>query len=407
MLERSWPAEGATRVPYWVYQDEAIYREEQARIFRGDTWNYLCLEAELPEPKSFVTTFVGDMPVVVTRDAEGKLNAWENRCAHRGALVCMQPRGTAERFSCIYHNWTYDHEGNLTNVAFRRGIAGKGGMPADAKPESQAPKKLRVEAINGLVFGTLSQRVSPLESYIGPEILPRLKRVLIKPLKVLGTYTQVLPNNWKLYMDNVKDTYHASLLHLFFTRFRINRLTQKGGVFVSPDGAHHCTYTEMVEDAGDAYEKDGMRSAGSQTFSLENPEVLEQADEFGDRVSIQILSLFPGFVLHQIRNSLAARQVLPKGVDRTELHWTLFGFADDDEAMTRRRLLQANLVGPAGYISMEDGAATGFVQRGVAGSPERASVIEMGGATVGSGDSRITETAVRGLWKAWRRYMEV
>jgi hypothetical protein len=99
--------------------------------------------------------------------------------------------------------------------------------------------------------------------------------------------------------------------------------------------------------------------------------------------------------------------VVPKGVDRTELHWTLFGFADDDEEMTRRRLLQANLVGPAGFISMEDGAATGFVQRGVAGSPERASVIEMGGANVGSGDSRLTETAVRGLWKAWRRHMSI
>jgi len=407
MLSRTWPAEGVTRVPYWVYQDEDIYRLEQERIWRGDTWNYLCLEAELPEPKSFVTTFVGDMPVVVARGPDGALHAWENRCAHRGALVCMQPRGKAERFSCIYHNWTYDHAGNLTNVAFRRGIGGKGGMPAQAKPESQAPKKLRVESVNGLVFGTLSRDVSSLETYISPQIMTRLRRVLKKPLKVLGVYTQVLPNNWKLYMDNVKDTYHASLLHLFFTRFRINRLTQGGGVFVSPDGAHHCTYTEMIEDKGDAYEKDGMRSAGSQAFSLENPEVLEQVDEFGDRVSIQILSLFPGFVLHQIRNSLAARQVVPKGVERTELHWTLFGFADDDEAMTRRRLLQGNLVGPAGYISMEDGAATGFVQRGVAGSPDRASVIEMGGSVIGSGDSRITETAVRGLWKAWRGYMKV
>jgi anthranilate 1,2-dioxygenase large subunit/terephthalate 1,2-dioxygenase oxygenase component alpha subunit len=150
-----------------------------------------------------------------------------------------------------------------------------------------------------------------------------------------------------------------------------------------------------------------MRSAGSDKFRLEAPELLEQADELGDAVSIQILSLFPGFVLHQIRNSLAARQVVPKGIDRTELHWTLFGFADDDAAMTRRRLMQANLVGPAGYISMEDGAATGFVQRGVAGSPERASVIEMGGSSVGSGDSRITETAVRGLWKAWRSHMSI
>ena len=73
--------------------------------------------------------------------------------------------------------------------------------------------------------------------------------------------------------------------------------------------------------------------------------------------------------------------------------------------MTRRRLLQANLVGPAGFISMEDGAATGFVQRGVAASADRASVIEMGGAGVGSGESRITETAVRGLWQAWRSHM--
>ena len=174
MLSRTWPAEGATRVPYWVYQDEDIYRQELSRIWRGRTWSYLCLEAELAEPLTFLTTFVGDMPVVVTRDAHGALHAWENRCAHRGALVCMQARGKAERFACIYHNWTYDHAGNLTNVAFRGGIAGKGGMPADAKPESQAPRKLRVSSLNGLVFGTLNEDVASLEDYIGPEVLPRL-----------------------------------------------------------------------------------------------------------------------------------------------------------------------------------------------------------------------------------------
>jgi hypothetical protein len=31
----------------------------------------------------------------------------------------------------------------------------------------------------------------------------------------------------------------------------------------------------------------------------------------------------------------------------------------------------------------------------------------MGGATIASGDSRVTETAVRGLWKAWRSYMQL
>ena len=74
--------------------------------------------------------------------------------------------------------------------------------------------------------------------------------------------------------------------------------------------------------------------------------------------------------------------------------------------MTERRLRQANLIGPAGFISMEDGAATGFVQRGVQGARDRASFVEMGGRGVGSDASRVNETSVRGLWQAWRRHMQ-
>ena len=125
----------------------------------------------------------------------------------------------------------------------------------------------------------------------------------------------------------------------------------------------------------------------------------------GDGVTVQILGVFPGLVLQQIMNSLAVRQVLPKGVGRTELLWTAFGYASDDERMTDLRVRQANFIGPAGYISMEDGAATAFVQRGVQGAPGSASFIEMGGREVASDESRITETAVRGLWQAYRRHM--
>ena len=169
---RAWPAEGATRVPYWVYQDQDVYAEEQRRIFHGPTWSYLCLEAEIAEPQSFVTTFVGEMPVVVTRDATGKLNAFENRCAHRGALLCIKQRGNAKEFACVYHNWTYDLEGNLTGVAFRRGIQGKGGMPADAKPETEAPRKFRVASFCGLIFATLSEATPPLEDALAPRSRP-------------------------------------------------------------------------------------------------------------------------------------------------------------------------------------------------------------------------------------------
>src|SRR5438445_8229101 len=224
-------------------------------------------------------------------------------------------------------------------------------------------------------------------------------------VKVIGGYSQVMPINWNLYFENVKDAYHASLLHLFFSTFRLNRLEQKGGVIVGGDGGSHVSFTMMKTDSsGDEYEKAGMRSV-SGGYRLEAPQMLESVDEYGDGVSLQILTVFPGFVLQQIMNSLAVRQVLPKGVGRTELVWTCFGYASDDAQMTERRMKQANLVGPAGYISLEDGAATGFVQRGAAGASERSSFVEMGGRTVESNESRVTETSVRGLWQQYRRHM--
>jgi phenylpropionate dioxygenase-like ring-hydroxylating dioxygenase large terminal subunit len=402
---RTWPAEGLARVPYWVYQDEAIYAREQEHLYRGATWNFLGLEAELPGAGDFKTTFVGEMPVVVARDLQGTLRCFENRCAHRGALLCLKSRGCAKEITCVYHNWTYDLEGNLTGVAFRRGIKGQGGMPEDAQPGSQAPRKLRVESFCGLMFATLSEATPPVERYVGPEVAARIRRVMKEPVRLLGGYSQMLPSNWKLYFENVKDTYHASLLHLFFSTFRLNRLEQKGGVIVGGEGGSHVSFTMMRTDlTGDEYEKAGMRSV-SGGYRLEAPQVLESVDEFGDGISLQILTVFPGFVLQQIMNCLAVRQVLPKGVGSTELVWTLFGYQSDDERMTGRRLGQANLVGPAGYISLEDGAATGFVQRGVAGASSRASVVEMGGRSVESSESRVNETSVRGLWRQYRRHM--
>jgi hypothetical protein len=128
-------------------------------------------------------------------------------------------------------------------------------------------------------------------------------------------------------------------------------------------------------------------------------------DEIGDGIRLQILTIFPGFVLQQIQNSLAVRQVVPRGAGSMELHWTYLGFADDTPEMRRRRLKQANLVGPAGYVSMEDGCVGGFVQRGAAAAGEELSVVNMGGEGAESQATRATEASVRGFWKAYRRYM--
>src|SRR5437764_3421683 len=404
MPTHHWPAEGPTRLPYWVYSDAAIYEEEQERIFRGPTWNFLCLEAELESPNTYRRSSLGAMPVVVTRDKDGKLHAFENRCAHRGSLILLNESGEARDIICVYHNWSYDLCGNLTGVAFRKGLRGKGGMPPEARPETHGPRKLKLATLAGLIFGTLAADAPPLEDYLGAEIVGRIRRVMRAPVKVLGGYSQTLPSNWKLYMENVKDTYHASLLHTFFTTFRLNRLSQKGGIVVSPSGGHHVSYSLAADTGGKEYEQAGMRAA-QEGFGLEEPGLLEWRDEFGDGIGLQILSVFPTFVLQQTRNSLAVRRLVPQGLDKTELVWTCFGFADDDAEMTERRLRQANLIGPAGYISMEDGAAPGFVQRAVNSAPDVLSVVEMGGRGIASDDTRVTEAAVRGFWTAYRQYM--
>src|ERR1051325_11663739 len=111
-------------------------------------------------------------------------------------------------------------------------------------------------------------------------------------------------------------------------------------------------------------------------YRLEAPELFDAVDEIGDGISLQILAVFPGFVLQQIMNSLAVRQVLPRGLNSTALVWTCFGYASDDETMARRRMRQANLIGPAGYISLEDGAATGLVQRGAAAASGQSALVE-------------------------------
>jgi hypothetical protein len=81
------------------------------------------------------------------------------------------------------------------------------------------------------------------------------------------------------------------------------------------------------------------------------------------------------------------------------------GFADDDAPLQRRRLKQSNLVGPAGFVSMEDGCVGGFVQRGAAAASDEVSVVNMGGEGAESQETRATEASVRGFWKAYRRHM--
>ena len=407
-----WPAADFSRVPHRVYVDPEIHAREQERIFRGPTWSYLGLEAEIPAPGDYLLTSIGDTSVVLNRNAAGEPRAFVNRCAHRGALLCHRLRGHADMHVCVYHQWTFDLDGDLKAVPYRRGIRGQGGMPPDFDLGAHGLRKLRVEGHRGLLFGSFSDEVEPLERYLGDGIRALLDRTLPKPLEVLGYARQRVPANWKLYAENTKDPYHAGLLHLFHATFGTYRSTQKGGVTFDPLGRHSAIIAKVgTDDAAalqDAYSQTTFESVGENAspFRLSDPSLMAGRKEFDDGISNLIVLVFPSVVIQQIANTLATRKIVPMGPDEFELVWTYFGYADDDAELRAMRLKQANLIGPAGLISMEDGEATRIVQAAVRRENDAYSVVEMGGrGEISEPDHLVTEVPIRGMWREYCRLM--
>ncbi|WP_293969310.1 anthranilate 1,2-dioxygenase large subunit AndAc [Sphingomonas sp.] len=405
-IETKFARTDGSRVPYSVFSSDDIYQREQERIFRGPTWNFLGLEAEIPNTNDYKSTFVGDTPVVMTRSSDGDIAAWVNRCAHRGAILCRYKRGNAATHDCVYHQWSYDPRGALIGVPFRRGQKGAPGMPADFKPSDHGLQRLRVDSYKGLVFATFSEEIESLADYIGPIMRPYVDRVFCKPVEYLGCTRQYSSSNWKLYLENVKDPYHASLLHMFHTTFNIFRAGMRAHSLIGRGGLHSLFMSiKEGHDDGSAYKDQNIRSF-DEGFALQDTSLLALVPEYEEVASNHIQAIFPQLVIQQIHNTLVARQLLPKGPNNFELVFHFFGYADDTPEMRALRIKQANLVGPAGYISMEDTEATELVQQGTAASPHLSSVIEMGRSDE-SGTSTITEEMIRSFWRAYRDLMDL
>jgi anthranilate 1,2-dioxygenase large subunit len=404
-----WPALDYSRVPYRLYHDAELYGREQERIFRGPVWNFLGLDAEIPNPGDFRATYVGETPVIFNRDRSRTVKAFVNRCAHRGALVRREVSGNAEQHICIYHQWCYGLDGGLTAIPFRRGIRGEGGLGASFDMGAHGLRPLRVDHVNGMLFGTLAEDADPLEDYLGASVLAQLRRLFDRPVRVLGYNRQRIRGNWKLYAENTRDNYHASLLHEFLVTFGLDRSTQVGGVKMDSRHRHNITWAEADSDTEEfARQAYGSASVRNDFLSLKEPALVTFHPERADKLNIAITSVFPSAVFVQISNSLAVRQIRPRGVDEVEVFQTMLGYADDPPEMTLHRLRQANLVGPAGLVSMEDGEAIEIAQRASKPDLDRSTVIELGGAGVISDrDYRVTDVPLRGFWSYYAELLGI
>lgn len=399
-----WPAEGDCRAPYWIYTDEAIYRRELERIFEGPTWSYVALECEIPHPGDYKRSMIGERSVLIVRGEDGAVNGFLNRCAHRGVQLCQHDSGHVQEFMCPYHQWTYDLGGRLLGLPFRTGVKGHGGMPPDFKLSDHGLTPVRIHVRRGAVFATFHEATPVFEDYLGPKILDFYDRVFDgRQLRLLGYSRQRLASNWKLMIENIRDTCHASLLHVFFVTFGLFRVDQPSKVRTDESGLH----AALISERGRQELTDGTRQMPSfkPDLTLQDPRLLETAREFPGDATVIMHTIWPNLILQQQSNTLATRQLVPRGPSEFDLHWTFFGYADDDEAMTQRRLRQANLMGPGGLVSMDDGEIVARAHEGFRAGPDGAGIAEMDGRDYADRDHMVTDVALRAFYRGYRKVM--
>lgn len=147
-----------------IFTDPQLFEFEIKHIFEGN-WVFLAHESQIPEPGDYFTLTLGRQPVIITRDKQHALHALINSCAHRGAMLCRRKTGNKNSFTCPFHGWTFGNNGKLLKAKDES----TGGYPETFKHEgSHDLKKLpRFASYRGFLFGSLSEDVQPLETYLG------------------------------------------------------------------------------------------------------------------------------------------------------------------------------------------------------------------------------------------------
>jgi phenylpropionate dioxygenase-like ring-hydroxylating dioxygenase large terminal subunit len=346
------------RVHASVYTDSQIFDEEMRRIFFA-TWVFVAHESELPKNGSFVTTYVGRVPLIVCRDDEGKLGVLVNRCVHRGATVCQLERGEAKHFRCEYHAWTYDLHGRLIGVSRPDGYA--------AIELAEIPNALahapRVESFAGLIFANFSASGPTLREHLGLAATYLEDWADMAPSGRLevdgGAWKTSYNGNWKLQLEGSTEGYHPDFLH------RIGRLANDRNGNARLEG--FATSQAAGIDLGG-----GHSLMEYPPMNATTPATAEWIARLAERVGVERathvithpfrMQLFPnlGISVDQIR---IIRPIGPEVTEVWQYHVTATGAPD---AINRARIRKhREFNGPSGYGSPDDVEIFERIQEGV------------------------------------------
>lgn len=200
-------------VPAHVYNDDEVFELERERLF-ASAWVFLAHESEIPRPGDFVVRRLVDDSFLVTRGDDGVVRAMFNMCVHRGMQVCRSERGSASRFRCPYHAWTYGNDGSLIGLPFHsEAYAGEAGFVRDGSGLLAAPR----QAIHlGMIFVSLDPDAPPFEEWLGDfaYYLGFYAQPTPGGMELHGPQRWRIASNWKIGAENfIGDSYHTPHTH--------------------------------------------------------------------------------------------------------------------------------------------------------------------------------------------------
>ena len=204
--------------------------------------------SDVAEPGSFVTHDAAGVPMLVTRDRDGRVRAMLNVCRHRGTRLVEQERGAAKAFVCRYHAWTYDLAGRLGHVP------GEACFP-NLSREASGLVELPTEVRHGFVW-VLPTPGAELDvaSWLG-DFDDDLASFRLDEHVVFARSRSVRRANWKLVMEAFLEGYHVKSLHqrTLARFFRDDAIVDTSGAHVRTIGARK-TIAELREVARDAWD---------------------------------------------------------------------------------------------------------------------------------------------------------
>lgn len=334
------PERGEFRVDQEVFTNPDFFELEMRYIFEGN-WIFLCHESQVAKPFDFLTTYIGRVPVLITRDKNGDIGAFRNVCSHRGVRVCREKKGNQKNFMCPFHGWVYGADGSLLDVKDE----GTGNYPAGFDKSKLGLKPVaKVANYRGFIFASLNPNVQTIEDYLAGAKkfidIFALQSQSEKMEVLRGATRYVYNGNWKLQAENGLDGYHVTTTHLNYLMTTMRR--------VSGESDNDTVTIDLAkfETLGGSFSfENGHQLLWSLYPNNKGRPNYELADDFERRHGkeerlwmnerLRNLLLFPN-VFFMDQTSTQLRIIRPIAVDKTEV--TTYCIAPEGESAEARAL---------------------------------------------------------------------